>query len=68
MEPDFWLDKWASAQIGFHEPHPHPLLVAHWASLGLATGARVFVPLCGKSLDLCWLAAAGCTVVGIELA
>jgi len=68
MEPDFWLDKWASEQIGFHEAAPHPLLVAHWQALGLAPGARVFVPLCGKSLDLCWLAEAGCEVVGVELA
>lgn len=68
MEADFWLDKWASDQIGFHEAAPHPLLVAHWQALRLAAGARVFVPLCGKSLDLCWLAEAGCEVVGIELA
>ncbi|MEQ8234807.1 MAG: thiopurine S-methyltransferase [Gammaproteobacteria bacterium] len=68
MEPDFWLDKWASAQIGFHEPHAHPLLVAHWEALDLAPCARVFVPLCGKSLDMCWLAQAGCTIVGIEIA
>jgi len=68
MEPDFWLDKWASDQIGFHEAAPHPLLVAHWQALGLVPGARVFVPLCGKSLDLCWLAKAGHEVVGVELA
>jgi thiopurine S-methyltransferase len=28
----------------------------------------VLVPLCGKSLDLCWLAAQGHTVIGVELA
>ncbi len=35
--------------------------------LGLASDARVFVPLCGKILDLMWLHKRGHDVVGIEL-
>jgi len=68
MEPEFWLDKWAGDQIGFHEATVHPLLRRHWPALGLAPGSSVFVPLCGKSLDLVWLHAVGHAVVGIELA
>jgi thiopurine S-methyltransferase len=30
-------------------------------------GARVYVPLCGKSLDMAWLAARGHSIVGSEL-
>lgn len=67
MEPDFWLDRWASQQIGFHEAVDHPMLVRHWSRLECPTGARVFVPLCGKSLDMVWLAEQGYRVCGVEL-
>lgn len=33
----------------------------------MPTGSRVFVPLCGKSLDLLWLRDRGHDVVGVEL-
>ncbi len=68
MDPAFWLERWQRNEIGFHQPAPHPALARHWARLGLAPGARVFVPLAGKSLDMIWLAAQGHAVVGIELA
>ena len=68
MEQAFWLERWATGRIGFHEPAPHPLLTAHWRTLGLAPGTRVLVPLCGKSHDLAWLRAAGHEVIGVELA
>jgi thiopurine S-methyltransferase len=68
MEPQFWLERWQRNEIGFHQPAPHKALARHWATLGLAPGARVFVPLAGKSLDMVWLAAQGHQVVGIELA
>ena len=32
------------------------------------SGARILVPLCGKSLDLGWLKGQGYNVVGVELA
>jgi thiopurine S-methyltransferase len=41
--------------------------VAHWREPGTRTGARVFVPLCGKSRDLIWLAKRGHSVVGCEI-
>lgn len=68
MEADFWQQRWATNQIGFHEAEFHPQLIAHWPSLAVAPGARVFVPLCGKSRDMLWLRAQGFEVVGIELA
>lgn len=67
MEPDFWRERWAQGRIGFHQPTPTPLLCKHWPALGIAQDARVFVPLCGKSLDLAWLAAQGQRVLGVEL-
>jgi thiopurine S-methyltransferase len=67
MEPQFWNDRWQSGEIGFHKGEVHDLLAKHWPSLGLEPGSKVFVPLCGKSLDMVWLAEAGHSVVGAEL-
>ncbi|KHA72051.1 thiopurine S-methyltransferase [Pseudomonas chlororaphis] len=64
MQPEFWHKKWASGQIGFHLPEVNPYLQQHWA---VPETARVLVPLCGKSLDLAWLAGRGHQVLGIEL-
>jgi thiopurine S-methyltransferase len=65
MEPKFWQERWARNQIGFHLPEVNPYLQRHWAAS--AKGARVLVPLCGKSLDLMWLASQGSRVMGVEL-
>ncbi len=67
MDPDFWHRRWQARQIGFHQSAPHPFLERCWPSLNVATGARVYVPLCGKSLDMVWLSVRGYRVVGSEL-
>ncbi|NHZ83350.1 thiopurine S-methyltransferase [Massilia sp. CCM 8695] len=67
MDREFWHRKWAIDEIGFHECAANPLLVAHVGRLGLVAGSRVFVPLCGKSLDLHWLLSKGYRVAGAEL-
>ena len=67
MEPEFWQERWARNQIGFHLPEVNPYLQRHWSQLALVEGARVLVPLCGKSLDLMWLASHGLRVMGVEL-
>ena len=67
MEHDFWHQKWEKNEIGFHLPDANPLLVKHLSTLNLKQGARVFLPLCGKSLDIVWLLAQGYSVAGAEL-
>lgn len=67
MDPEFWLDRWQQSQIGFHQADTEPLLQRHWPALGVPAGSRVFVPLCGKSLDMVWLAGQGYQVIGNEL-
>ncbi len=67
MEQSFWENKWARNEIGFHLPRPHPLLVRYWPTLSLPAESRVFVPLCGKALDLQYLLGKGHRVVGAEL-
>ncbi|MGJ8572834.1 MAG: thiopurine S-methyltransferase [Hoeflea sp.] len=67
MEHSFWHDRWASGRIGFHEREPNPLLVTHFPGLSVPENGRVFVPLCGKTLDIGWLIAQGYRVAGAEL-
>ena len=67
MEHEFWLQHWREGLIGFHQSTVQPLLAKYWATLGLAPGSRVFVPLAGKSLDMLWLVEQGHRVLGVEL-
>ena len=67
MQPEFWHDRWRTGQIGFHQSAVDRHLEQYWPDLGLAHGSRVFVPLCGKSLDLLWLCERGHSVTGVEL-
>ena len=67
LEHDFWLERWREGQIGFHKTHWNPMLTKHWPLLGIEAGTRVFVPLCGKSLDMRYLVSLGHEVVGIDL-
>jgi thiopurine S-methyltransferase len=67
MDTQFWLSKWTRNEIGFHSLQTSAYLMRHWASLALPNGSKVLVPLCGKSLDMVWLAAQGFTVIGVEL-
>jgi thiopurine S-methyltransferase len=67
VQPDFWLDRWRTAQIGFHQAAVDRRLEAYWPLLKLPANSPVFVPLCGKSLDLAWLRERGHSVTGVEL-
>lgn len=67
MKKEFWLERWERAEIGFHQNEINPYLLRYGQSLSLADGGEVFVPLCGKSLDMVWLRQRGCTVLGVEL-
>ena len=67
MEPSFWLERWQSKNIGFHREAYHPALQGHWHKLGVEPPSSVFVPLCGMSRDMEWLAQRGHRVVGVEL-
>ena len=67
MDPSFWHERWVEGRIGFHRAAVNPQLLASWPQLGLPPHSRVLVPLCGKSLDLGWLASLGHEVTGVEL-
>lgn len=66
MKPAFWLERWETNRIGFHQRDINPLLRAHWGRLQVPAHGKVFVPLCGKSRDMLWLHARGHEVLGVE--
>lgn len=67
MEANFWHQMWNSGVVGFHQPDVNHYLKTHWSKLQLQGRENVLVPLCGKSLDMIWLAQQGHSVLGIEL-
>lgn len=67
MDADFWHQKWKKNEIAFHEGKANAHLVSFFKDLSLPKGSRVFVPLCGKTLDIAWLLAGGYRVAGAEL-
>lgn len=67
MDVSFWKQKWENNEIAFHKNEANPLLVKYFQALSLTEGNRIFVPLCGKTLDIAWLLANGFRVVGVEL-
>jgi thiopurine S-methyltransferase len=70
MEIDFWLERWEKNQTGFHQHTINPYLQYFYGSKGPAPEKReklkVFVPLCGKSRDMLWLAQNHYRVFGVE--
>ncbi|HET9986823.1 MAG TPA: thiopurine S-methyltransferase [Longimicrobiales bacterium] len=67
MDEEFWLNRWERRETGFDQQAVNGNLPRFWPTLGIAAGDPVFVPLCGKSVDMRWLRAHGHPVVGVEL-
>jgi thiopurine S-methyltransferase len=64
---DGWGARWREGRIQFHVDKVNPILGRYVDRLLPEKFGRVFVPLCGKSLDLCWLVEQGHEVVAVEL-
>jgi thiopurine S-methyltransferase len=62
-----WLARWREGRTNFHQESPSPMLVEFWDAIDAPKGARVFVPLAGKTVDMPWLAERGHRVFGVEL-
>ena len=62
-----WESRWQEDRIGFHLKEVNPYLIKFSDQLLFQNPDRVFVPLCGKTLDLCWLTKKTNKVIGIEL-
>ena len=64
---NLWESRWQEDRIGFHLPEVNPYLMRFSDQLLHQNPDRVFVPLCGKTLDLCWLTTKTKKVIGVEL-
>ena len=62
-----WHRFWQQERLGFHEGRVNRYLQRHLASFDIKPGDMVFMPLCGKAVDILWLAQQGYHVVGVEL-
>ncbi|XP_078541931.1 putative thiopurine S-methyltransferase [Lissotriton helveticus] len=63
-----WKKKWEQKKTSFHKDHVHRLLQAHLNSLlNNRTGLRIFFPLCGKVVDMKWLADMGHMITGVDV-
>jgi len=67
MDKNFWNAKWDSHDIAFNQQKPNPFMIEYFKRLNLESSSKIFVPLCGKSIDMLWLIEQGYQVVGIEL-
>jgi thiopurine S-methyltransferase len=69
MELADWGDRWRDGRIAFHQSHVTDLLAEYAEQVwGAGSVGRVLVPLCGKSLDMVFLADRADAVVGVEYA
>ena len=63
-----WEQDWTTDNPEFHSDEVNAMLIKHFGEFTRGRNKlRILVPLCGKSLDMNWLADQGHTVVGVEL-
>ncbi|XP_041811616.1 probable thiopurine S-methyltransferase [Chelmon rostratus] len=63
-----WEEDWQEDRIDFHQPQVHKMLENNIDKVVAGrTGVRFFFPLCGKAVDMKWLADMGHSVVGVEI-
>ena len=62
-----WLQRWEQGNTGWHHQAFNAHLLNYWHAVSAPVESKVFVPLCGMSLDMVWLVEQGHRVVGVEL-
>jgi len=62
-----WLDRWKKGTTGWHRSDINPQLIKHINQFVETRPQKIFVPLCGASLDMKYLIDQGFHVVGVEL-
>uniref|UniRef100_A0A3Q2FJ47 thiopurine S-methyltransferase n=1 Tax=Cyprinodon variegatus TaxID=28743 RepID=A0A3Q2FJ47_CYPVA len=68
MELSEWEQRWQENRTGFHQLEVHKMLQNNYDKVvNGRSGVRFFFPLCGKAVDMKWLADLGHSVVGVEI-
>ena len=66
MDIDFWQQRWNLDQTAFHLPTVNPYLITFLNEFNTSPSSQIFIPLCGKSKDIAWLASRYYSVLGVE--
>jgi len=66
MQIEFWEERWEKNQIAFHLPGFNPYLTKYLARFDVKANDTIFIPLCGKTLDIAWLASQQFSIIGVE--
>ncbi len=64
---NFWKERWEQGQTGWHNDTVNQNLQNHHGVLFKNPAPKIFVPLCGKTLDMRWLAEKGAHIFGVDL-
>lgn len=67
MDSEFWIKSWKESRTAFNQQQYHAKLTQYFPQLKPQAGQSVLVPLCGKTIDMVWLASQGLQVHGVEL-
>ncbi len=67
MDNNSWIQRWKNGETGFHQAVVNDYLIKHWNKLNVPPKSTVFIPLCGKTLDILWLAQQNLQVIGVEI-
>ena len=62
-----WLEFWANNETNWHSDVVTQELEKYLGLLKLESGDTVFIPLCGKSLDMIYMLNRGFSVIGVEV-
>ncbi|WP_428087008.1 thiopurine S-methyltransferase [Candidatus Thioglobus sp.] len=62
-----WIKRWQEGKIGWHKKLPNSKLIEFITCLKLCKNSTIFVPLCGKSVDMLYLLEKGYRIIGVEL-
>nr|XP_019928884.2 thiopurine S-methyltransferase [Crassostrea gigas] len=68
MTVETWKDCWKTPDVEFHNPDLNELFIKYHQRMLTRPGMRIFVPLCGKAVEMKWLLDHGYKVVGLEVA
>ena len=66
MEKSDWESRWSDGQIPFHQSNVTHFLGTYAEHVWGSEVGRVYVPLCGKTLDMVFLADRAEEVIGVE--
>ena len=67
MDPKFWHERWKNGNTPFHQGQANQFLCKYFHRLAASATGTIFVPLCGKAVDLAWIRDQGHAVLGVEL-